>query len=426
MRRIHRLPIGLAMLLAAAGGLPAQAQYQSRGPSGPPGAYPPPPVQGQRAYPPGYYPGKLVRPAPQPQGFSLRRLFGVPDEEPPPPPVLRPVIPREARPARPRPVAPVAAARQERPPKVNAATQVVVFGDAFAELTSQGIDDVYADNPDLAVVRRTRPDGGLARPDGMDWPKTIRETLEGGQAISLAVVMLGANDRQPIRQDTETLEPLSEKWQEAYRRRVDAVMQAFRDRNVPVVWIGVPPMKSDKLSEDLIAMNEIIRESVQRLGGAYVDIWPGFVDDDNHYTVTGPDVEGQPAKLRATDGILFTKAGARKVAHFADVEIKRILEARQDSAVASLPATPESAPSVPVGSGLPSPPEPPGAPLLPVKPLIGPVLPLNRTETSPGGTLVASPPRLDADKAYAARRALRDGASGIPQPGRADDFRWQP
>ncbi|MET0428540.1 MAG: SGNH family hydrolase, partial [Microvirga sp.] len=342
------------------------------------------------------------------------------------PPVLRPVIPREARPARPRPVAPVAAARQERPPKVNAATQVVVFGDAFAELTSQGIDDVYADNPDLAVVRRTRPDGGLARPDGMDWPKTIRETLEGGQAISLAVVMLGANDRQPIRQDTETLEPLSEKWQEAYRRRVDAVMQAFRDRNVPVVWIGVPPMKSDKLSEDLIAMNEIIRESVQRLGGAYVDIWPGFVDDDNHYTVTGPDVEGQPAKLRATDGILFTKAGARKVAHFADVEIKRILEARQDSAVASLPATPESAPSVPVGSGLPSPPEPPGAPLLPVKPLIGPVLPLNRTETSPGGTLVASPPRLDADKAYAARRALRDGASGIPQPGRADDFRWQP
>jgi len=375
-----------------------------------------------RAYPPGYYPGKLVQPAPQPQpGFSLRRLFGV--QEAPQPMPLRPVpmrrrTPVEAKPSPPRATPAPALARQEKP-KVNPATQVVVFGDALADFAGQGIDDVYADSQDVAVVRKTRAEAGLLRADLVEWPKFIRETLDGGQKISLAVVMLGANDRQPIREGSETYEPLTDRWQELYRQRIDAVMQVFRERAIPVVWIGVPPMKSDKLSEDLIGMNEIIRESVQRLGGAYVDVWPGFVDDDNHYTAIGPDVEGQPAKLRGSDGVLFTKAGARKVAHFADVEIKRLLEAKPSTdALAALPRPGEGAP---MEAGLPA---PAGPPILPVKPLVGPVLPLTRPDLSPGGTLVAKPPRLDGDKAYPVQRALRDGVAPIPQPGRADDFRW--
>ena len=92
-----------------------------------------------------------------------------------------------------------------------------------------------------------------------------------------------------------------------------------------MVWIGLPPMKNSKISEDLVAMNEIYKESVQRNGGAYVDIWPGFVDDENRYTADGPDVDGEPAKLRTNEGMFFTRAGSRKVAFFADTEIKRIL-----------------------------------------------------------------------------------------------------
>ena len=94
-----------------------------------------------------------------------------------------------------------------------------------------------------------------------------------------------------------------------------------------MVWIGLPPMKNSKISDDLVAMNEIYKESVQRNGGAYVDIWPGFVDDENRYTPDGPDVDGEPAKLRTNEGIFFTRAGSRKVAFFADTEIKRILGA---------------------------------------------------------------------------------------------------
>ncbi|MGO4573558.1 SGNH/GDSL hydrolase family protein [Microvirga sp. 2TAF3] len=375
-----------------------------------------------RAYPPGYYPGKLVQPAPQP-GFSLRRLFGVPDE---PPPVYKPVV----RPRRPAP-APVPVVHQERP-KPNATTQVVVFGDALAGYAEEGIAGLYSDSEDVAVVRKTRDEGGLMRSDPDEWPKFIKEVLDGGQKITLAVVMIGAKDRVPLKDQSGEHDPLSNEWREAYRQRIDALLRIFKDRGIPVVWIGLPPMKNDAVSEDLLAMNEIYRESVERNGGTYVDIWPGFVDEDNRYTATGPDVDGQPAKLRANDGVLFTKAGARKVAHFADAEIKRIIANGQGGVANAAPPHPiEGSPNATPASSsieafLPAPPEAAAPVSLPSKPLIGPVLPLSRPEVTPGGTLISTKPKLTGDQVYPVQRALRNGIAPNSRPGRADDFRWPP
>jgi hypothetical protein len=110
--------------------------------------------------------------------------------------------------------------------------------------------------------------------------------------------MLGANDRQAIRDGEASHEPLSERWRELYRARVDAVVKSFADRKIPLLWVGTPPMKNEKYSADLLAFNEIYRDRVQRGGGVYVDIWPGFVDDQNRYSPIGPGVDGQVMRLR--------------------------------------------------------------------------------------------------------------------------------
>jgi hypothetical protein len=242
----------------------------------------------------------------------------------------------------------------------------------------------------------------------------------------MAVVMLGLNDRQPIKEGEQSAEPLSEKWKNLYRQRVDAVLRTFQERAIPVVWIGLPPMKNGKLSEDLLAMNEIYRESVQRHGAAYVDIWPGFVDEENRYTATGPDVDGEPAKLRLNDGVSFTRAGARKIAHFADTDIKRILESGPGGATASRPEGPTDASqsTLSIEAGIPAPPDAALPVHLPVKPLIGPVLPLTRADVTPSGTLLSAAPKLSGDHAYPVQRALRTGVAPGSRPGRADDFRW--
>lgn len=420
MRLMPILRLLLTALLSLAGGslsVLAQSGYPQQSPYGYSQQYRDP-----RAYPPGYYPGKLVQPAQPQQGFSFRRLFGAP-EEAAPPPSRRPV----AKPRKPAPP-PAAAAKQARP-KTDPTTHVVVFGDALADFAGQGLDDMYSDKPDVAVVRKTRAEGGLVRSDSPDWPGFIRETLDSGQKITVAVVMLGVNDRQSIRDGEESVEALSERWKDLYQQRVNAVLRTFQERGIPVVWIGLPPMKNGKASEDVLAMNEIFRESAQQHGATYVDIWPGFVDEDNRYTATGPDVDGEPARLRTNDGVLFTKAGARKVAHFAETDLKRITEGQSGVAAVTPPGTGSEAsgegqPTTSIEAAIPAPPDAAAPVSLPTKPLVGPVLPLTRTDVTPGGTLLSSAPKLSGDHAYAVQRALRTGVAPSSRPGRADDFRW--
>jgi hypothetical protein len=288
---------------------------------------------------------------------------------------------------------------------------------------------MFADNEDVAVVSKTRGGSNLVRSDPADWPNHIGAALDSDQKASLAVVMLGSNDRQALKEGDESVELLSDRWQELYRQRVDAILRAFQERNIRVVWIGLPPMKSSKISEDLLAINEIYRESVQRHGETYVDIWPGFVDEENRYTSSGPDVDGEPARLRANDGVSFTKAGARKVAHFADADIKRILESGQaGTSMANTPnpaaAAPDGQPGSSIEAALPAAPDAVAPVALPSKPLVGPVLPLTRPEVAPEGTLVSEPPKLNGDHAYPVQRVLRTGIPPNSQPGRADDYRW--
>ncbi|KMO38881.1 hypothetical protein VQ02_11135 [Methylobacterium variabile] len=340
---------------------------------------------------------------------------------------------------KPRP-APVVARPAVPKPKTDPRTQIAVFGDSLADLLGQGLDTVYEANPDVLVIRRAKGDSGLVRKDVVDWPKAADDYLKSNPKVSYAVVMVGANDRQPLRDGDQAVEPLSERWRTLYRDRVDALLKVFSDRKVPVVWVGAPPMKSESLSADITSLNEIFRDRVQRAGGVYVDIWPAFVDEDNRYAANGPDLEGQPARLRTSDGVHFTQAGARKVAHFADVEIKRLIEATTGTpalpdAVSSLtPETPAAAGAAKLDDDaaidrlitamLPSLPEPPGIPALPVKPAAGPVVPLTRNEVAPGGQLVTGRPRVDGDAGYTLERSLTRGAAPPPQPGRADDFRW--
>jgi hypothetical protein len=344
----------------------------------------------------------------------------------------RPEPPREVRRRAPQ-ASPSREADKKEEPQVEPSTFVVVFGDSLADLVGKGLDDAFEENLDVEIVNKTKGDSGLVRTDNYDWPKAIQDVLASDQKISFAVMMVGANDRQAIREGDLTHDPLSDRWRELYRDRVDAAIRPFVERRIPFVWIGVPPMKNDKLSADFIAMNDIYKDRVQRAGGVYVDIWQAFANEDNKYSPVGPDVEGQMVRLRTNDGVQFTRAGARKAAHFADVELKRLIEARaQNAAVAALPANPTDAAGAAspvdrmVNAAVPAVPDPSALPALAPRPVAGPVLPLTRVDVSPGGALASEPPRPHPDTAYVVQRTLREGVPPPPKAGRADDFTWPP
>lgn len=323
-------------------------------------------------------------------------------------------------------------------PKVDVSHHIVVLGDSLGDLVVGGLDEALNDRPDVAVMRRTKLESGLVRTDFYDWPKAVTDLLASDQKITVAVMLLGLNDRQAIREGETIHEPLSERWLELYRDRVDGIAGAFAAKRIPLLWVGLPPVQNSRLTADYVILNDVYRQRVERAGGQYIDLWGGYVDAENRYTAMGPDVSGQTTRLRTSDGIHFTKAGARKAAHFIDVVIRRLIEGRPEQGVIALPVAPETgAPSNPelqaggverlidrMVQGLP---ELGGlGPALQAKPLAGPIMPL--TGVSPNGdrSLLVSiqEARGRGDLATQLDRVFGEGVASEPKPGRIDDYLW--
>lgn len=322
-------------------------------------------------------------------------------------------------------------------PKVDPSTFVWVLGDAFAEQLADGLDEAFAEQPDIAVSRRTRAESGLARADFYDWPKTVREILASDQKITFAVIQIGANDRQAIREEPNlSHEPDSDRWRELYSQRVDSIVRAFAEKRIPVLWVGMPPMQSQRYSADMLALNDITRAQTAKSGARFIDIWESFVDGENKFSAYGPDLNGQATRLRANDGVHFTRAGARKAAHFVELELKRLMEAQPATTVVAVPAETAPLETLPlelqpggidraIDRMVMGVPEPAGVPSLPVKPAAGPILTLNSPPISAGGTLAsARDPRVYSDAQAVIERVYGEGRVADFKPGRIDDFRW--
>ncbi|WP_395664909.1 DUF459 domain-containing protein [Methylocella sp.] len=318
---------------------------------------------------------------------------------------------RAARPQEP------AHAQKPATPAVEPTYFVAVLGDSLGQMLGHGLTEAFADRPDVAVRRRAKENSGLVRDDFFDWPKTVDEMLASGEKIDIAVIMIGSNDRQTLRDGAGgAFEPLTPEWKAAYAARVERIARAFREKNIPLLWAGLPVMKSERLAADASAFNDLYRVHAEAEGAKFIDLWEAFATESGAFSATGPDVNGEIVRLRAADGIHFTQAGARKLAHFIEPEIRRRLDETTRQKNPESPGVP-----APAEARLPGADETPsagGEPLAaPVeKPIAGPVLPLTGPARAPGGELASR-------TGGAPRRTPQPGA---PQPGRADDFSWPP
>jgi hypothetical protein len=349
----------------------------------------------------------------------------------------------------------------ETPP----ATTVVVVGDSTADWLGYGLDELYADQPDLGVERKIRASSGLVRYDAknemLDWPQAIKDALANDKPDAI-VVMLGLNDRVPLRDKNppapnakraaepaqsanqaanppaaqpppDTVAPPvdseappqaaaqgdaqrpapggsyefhTDPWATLYAKRVDDMIAALKSKGVPIVWVGLPAIRGTKSTSDLSYLDELYRERAEKAGIVYVDIWDGFVDEQGRYAVQGPDFEGQIRRLRTADGVHFTKAGAMKLASYVDRELRRVMSTHV--APMALPA-PEAAPkSGTVGA----------------RPDVGPVVPLSTNETESGDLAGAGGRSTQALSDPTAVKVLNRGDPLSAPAGRADDFSW--
>ena len=303
-----------------------------------------------------------------------------------------------------------------------------VLGDSLASLSAGGLTEAFADKPEIAVADKSHDASGLVRADYFDWPKAAHDLATGKDHIDFVVVMVGINDLQAMRDGADNVDPLSDRWKAAYATRIDAVLAPFQAAHIPIAWVGMPPMRTDRFNADIVKLNELDRAEVEKQGVKYIDIWDAFADQNGQYDASGPNVDGQIVKLRGPDGIHFTKAGGRKVAHFLEAEIRRVFDKdRPQSETADLPPDIEQAAgdiNAQIRREMGAP-EAPGAPpmLEPPKPLAGPILSLTGRPLSPGGALASREANPPGETDLVAR-VLRQGEPADPRSGRADDFSW--
>ena len=299
----------------------------------------------------------------------------------------------------------------EKPPqKKNASTSVYVFGDSFGQFLASGLDDALADRQDVAVVHKAKGSTGLVNAEFFDWPKTIDTLLAGKDKIDVAVMMLGSNDRQPITQDGKTYDVGSDDWKRIYNARVSAIDEAFKKKGVPLIWVGVPITKSSDFADTMAMLNDMYRDDASKTGATYVDTWEPFSDEDGDFAAYGPDIDGQTVRLRSADGILFTHAGARKLAHFVEGPVRRVLDGKAPPpALPTGPAQAQDGKPGPAGTKGAETARAPAAP----KPEAGPIVNLNQMPVAGNGELAAP----------TAYRGAPDKDDAAPA-GRADDARW--
>ena len=187
------------------------------------------------------------------------------------------------------------------------------------------------------------------------------------------------------------------------------MISVLKSKGVPVIWVGLPAVRGPKATSDMLFLDSLYREAAAKAGITYVDVWDGFVDDAGRFLQQGPDFEGQTRRLRSYDGVYFTQAGARKLAHYAEREITRLLAAR------SAPITVPTEPATPDANAQPGQPAP--------RPLAGPILPLVASSVGTDQLLGGPGSRPAAVDALAARTLVK-GEPLAPPAGRADDFSW--
>src|ERR1700738_5074523 len=265
--------------------------------------------------------------------------------------------------------------------------------------------DQKVDKKDNKKDAKARPDGKPAgRPD--DKPADAELSSDDAAGADPPPVTV---PEQRARSPDGVYEFREQRWVELYNKKIEEMIGVLKSKGVPVLWVGLPVVRGPKATADTLFLDSLYRDAAGKAGFTYVDVWDGFVDEAGRFLQQGPDFEGQIRRLRSYDGVFFTKAGARKLAHYVEREINRLLAAR--SAPIALPTEP----ATPDANALPGQPPP--------RPLAGPIVPLVASSVGTDQLLGGPESRPVAIDALAAR-VLVNGEPLSAAAGRADDFAW--
>jgi uncharacterized protein len=215
----------------------------------------------------------------------------------PPPPTIAGATPAAAR----------------RVPTAAQPLRVWMAGDSLMGSVTESFAALAKSSHTITVTNTVQIGTGLARPDVYDWPAAVSREMTTTNP-DVVVFLFGANDDQDMQVDGHRVVRGTDAWRQEYTRRVSQMMALATGANRQLIWVSVPAVKRPRLNQTKDVMNQVVQ--------ATAALYPGVTLVDTGAILDGPGAtyvtyltgsSGQPVRVRESDGIHFTLAGANRV-----------------------------------------------------------------------------------------------------------------
>ena len=200
---------------------------------------------------------------------------------------------------------------------LQAGDKVLLIGDSLMQGVAPFVQQTLQRQYNINSINLSKQSTGLSYPDFFNWPAEVEKTLAADKSIKAVVVFLGPNDPWDFPDPEQGskapyLKFKSKAWEAVYRARISRIVESAQKHDAGVIWLGLPFMKPEKLNEQMLYLDGIMR-SEMRDKGIFVPTKyiltggaPTYVD-----TIM---LEGKSVRVRSKDGIHFTPTGQRQIA----------------------------------------------------------------------------------------------------------------
>lgn len=197
---------------------------------------------------------------------------------------------------------------------------VLLIGDSMMRLPGMAVERELAKNqPDIKAHTFSGIGTGLARLDAFDWLAKISELCVEHRP-KVAVITLGANDRQPMQMpDGQGVsQPDTDEWHTEYAARMARAIDLFLENGCEkIVWLLLPPMRDPVVDQHAKKLNELVTNLAQTRPQMTLFDVGSLVADRRTGGFTMRIIDPHTAAavaVRERDGIHLSPQGARLLA----------------------------------------------------------------------------------------------------------------
>lgn len=202
-----------------------------------------------------------------------------------------------------------------RPAASNPAAKgtIAVVGDSLGDELWGGLSVIKQHDRGLKFVRGAKNSIGFTAAD-------LKQQADAAFAtgpVDVLVVMVGGNDdRRSFFVDGKPKALFATPhWIELYKASVAAYMDHVCSKQVPVVWVLLPIMRTDEATAAAKLVNSIFEEEAKgRPQITFVTTWDMTTDASGAYAPIYKDLGGTPRQMRNADGMHFTDPGKEVLA----------------------------------------------------------------------------------------------------------------